>query len=135
MSAFTLMQSSAVLLVFLPVRLDVARTSRPKMTTASSWVNTDILVLDNRSNVFFGMLIPSPRDIYLNNSKIQNNQCTCVRINDINGGYIIYTHAKIETCLFRILQLIKDNFQKLFEVHLQISFGKMFKQYLAFETT
>ncbi len=61
MSAFTLMESSAVLVVFLPVRLDVARTSCPNMTTASSWVNTDILVLDNLSNALFGMVIPSQK--------------------------------------------------------------------------
>lgn len=56
--------SPVVLFVFCPVRLDVARASRPKITTASSCVNTDILVLDNRSNVLLGIFMPPPREIY-----------------------------------------------------------------------
>lgn len=80
MSVLTLMESSGVLFVFLPVRLDVAKASRPKITTASSCVNTDILVLDNLSNVLLGIFMPPPKEIYFDHRRKKY----CIRIVSVN---------------------------------------------------
>lgn len=85
MSALTLMVPSGVLLVFLPVRLDVAKASRPKITTARSWVNTDIFVLDNRSNVFLGIVTPPPRAICKKKKIVSEVH---VHVNNTNSGLI-----------------------------------------------
>lgn len=89
MSVLTLMESSGVLFVFLPVRLDVAKASRPKITTASSCVNTDILVLDNLSNVLLGIFMPPPKEIYFDHRRKNIVLELWVWIND--SALIIHT--------------------------------------------